>query len=326
MATPIFDCLRSNYHESKLIAVIREYAHGVIEDGPWFDRVIGTDDKTARGFCKLVRNIRSVRPDLAIVLPNSVRSALSIRLAGVKEVYGYRRNGRSWLLSGGPVPIRSQNGVLPTPMVQYYMKICRQLGLSLPDIVKPSLFLSDTLKKKGNQLLESYGIKSSDMVIGLNPGAKFGSSKCWPPRYFAELAELLKAQSDCKILLFVGPGEHQIAESIVEMSKTSIINTAPDRVDLALLKPLIRRCQLLVTNDTGPRHYAVAFDVPVVVIMGPTDPRYTATNLEKTVVLQEGLDCSPCHKKKCPHDHDCMLRINPQAVFEATQRLLEISG
>jgi heptosyltransferase-2 len=164
------------------------------------------------------------------------------------------------------------------------------------------------------------------MVIGLNPGAKFGSSKCWPPRYFAELAELFKKKWDCKILLFVGPGEDQIAESIVEKSKTNIINTAPDKVDLALLKPLIRRCELLVTNDTGPRHYAVAFDIPVVVIMGPTDPRYTATNLEKTVVLQEELDCSPCHKKKCPGNHDCMLRISSQAAFEASQRLLEISA
>jgi heptosyltransferase-2 len=211
-------------------------------------------------------------------------------------------------------------------MVQYYMEICRQLGLALPDTVKPSLFLSDTLKKKAEQLLESYGIKPNDVVIGLNPGAKFGSSKCWPPRYFAELAELFKGHWDCKILLFVGPGEDQIAESILEKSKTNIINTAPDKVDLALLKPLIRRCQLLVTNDTGPRHYAVAFDVPVVVIMGPTDPRYTATNLEKSVVLQEALNCSPCHKKTCPYDHDCMLRISPQAVFEASQRLLEISA
>jgi heptosyltransferase-2 len=323
MATPIFDCLRDNYPEAKLIAVIRNYVCGVIEDGPWFDGVIGTDDKTARGFYKLVCNIRSARPDLAIVLPNSMRSALSARLAGVRKIYGYRRNGRSWLLSGGPKPIQSKNGILPVPMVQYYMEICRHLGLELPGVVKPSLFLSDLLEKRGNQLLESHGIESNDMVIGLNPGAKFGSSKCWPPEHFARLAELLEAQWDCRLLLFVGPGEDKIAQSIVEMSKTTIINTGPDRVDLALLKPLVRRCQLLVTNDTGPRHYAVAFDVPVVVIMGPTDPRYTAANLDKTVVLREELDCSPCHKKECPHDHECMRRISPETVLEASQKLLE---
>jgi heptosyltransferase-2 len=324
MATPIFDCLRSNYPEAKLVAVIRDYVRGVIEDGPWFHRIIGTDDKTVRGFLELVRNIRSVKPDLAVVLPNSMRSALSVRLAGVREIHGYRRNGRSWLLSAGPKPIQSKNGILPVPMVQYYMEICHELGLELPNEIKPSLFLSDQLEKKGNQLLEGYGIEPSNMVVGLNPGAKFGSSKCWPPEHFAQLAELFKARWDCRILLFVGPGEDDIAKSIVEMSKAPIINTGPDRVDLALLKPLVRRCQLLVTNDTGPRHYAVAFDVPAVVIMGPTDPRYTAANLDKTVVLREELDCSPCHKKECPHDHECMQRIGPHAVLEASQKLLEI--
>ena len=325
MATPIFDCLRSNYPESKLVAVIRDYVSGVIEDGPWFDQVIVTDDKTVRGFYKLVLNIRGVRPDMAIVLPNSVRSVLSIRLAGTRKIYGYRRNGRSWLLSGGPMPIRSRNGIVPTPMVHYYTKIFSHLGLSLPDTLKPSLFLSDALERKGNELLLDYGIKPGDMVIGLNPGAKFGSSKYWPRKYFAELAELFEAEWDCKILLFVGPGEDQIGKSIVEMSRASIINTA-DKINLALLKPLIRRCQLLITNDTGPRHYAVAFDVPVVVIMGPTDPRYTAANLEKTVVLREELDCSPCQKKTCPYDHECMQRISPQAVLEASRKILEINS
>jgi heptosyltransferase-2 len=123
--------------------------------------------------------------------------------------------------------------------------------------------------------------------------------------------------------LFAGPGEDKIAHSITEKSHAPIINTAPDEVDLALLKPLIKRCQLLVTNDTGPRHYAVAFDIPVVVIMGPTDPRYTAAHLEKTVVLQKQLACIPCHEKVCRYGHECMTEIRPLEVFEACRKLLE---
>jgi heptosyltransferase-2 len=89
-----------------------------------------------------------------------------------------------------------------------------------------------------------------------------------------------------------------------------------------MLKPLVKRCDLLVTNDTGPRHYAVAFDVPVVVIMGPTDPRYTSSNLGKTTVIRIDLDCSPCHRKTCPTDHRCMTKITPEMVFEAGEKLL----
>ena len=324
MATPALDCLRQNYPEARLIGVIRKYVRGVVEDGPWFDQIIVSDDKTARGFCKLVQTIRGLNPDIAIVLPSSIRSALTVRFGGVKEIYGYRRNGRSLLLTGGPKPIRSENGILPVPMVEYYMEICRWLHLKIPELIKPSLFLSDSIQEKGDQLLDSYGIKPDDMVIGMNPGAKFGSSKCWLPEYFSRLAELFTGRWDCKILLFAGPGEEEIAQSIIEASKAPIVNTGPDKVDLALLKHLIKRSQLLVTNDTGPRHYAVAFDIPVVVIMGSTDPRYTAANLEKTIVLRYELDCSPCHKKKCPRDHECMLKISPNAVFEASQKLLEI--
>lgn len=322
MATPVLHCLRQNYPEARIIGVIRNYVKGVVEDGPWFDQIIGCDDKTAGGFAALLRAIRSFNPDSAVLLPNSLRSALTAWLGGAKKIYGYRRDGRSFLLSGGPKPIRAKNGIVPIPMVEYYLELCRWLGLKIPEEKKPRLFVSDSLQEKGDQLLDGYGIKPDDMVIGINPGAKFGSSKCWPPEYFAGLAELFAERWDCKILLFVGPGEEAIAQSIIETSTAPIINTGPDRVDLALLKPLIKRCRLLVTNDTGPRHYAVAFDIPVVVIMGPTDPRYTAAHLEKTLVVRHELDCSPCHKNQCPLDHKCMFMIKPEDVFQESEKLL----
>lgn len=326
MATPVFDCLRQTYPKAKIIGVIRRYVRGVVEDGPWFDRIIECDDKTLRGFFKLVRTIRDTNPDMAILLPNSIRSALMVWCGGAKKIFGYRRNGRSVLLTGGPKPRRAAKGFLPIPMVDYYMEICRWLDLRIPQETKPRLFLSDSLREKGRQLLAHYGIQPDDMVIGMNPGAKFGSSKCWPPQYFARLAELLQERWNCKILLFAGPGEEKIAQSILENSTAAIIDTSRDKVDLALLKSLVQRCRLLITNDTGPRHYAVAFDIPVVVIMGPTDPRYTAANLEKTVVLREDLDCSPCHKSICPSDHECMVTIKPEAVFQASRHLLENSA
>jgi heptosyltransferase-2 len=120
-----------------------------------------------------------------------------------------------------------------------------------------------------------------------------------------------------------GPGEDTIAQAILSKTKIPLICPASDEVDLEMLKPIVKRCSLLITNDTGPRHYAAALDVPVVVIMGPTDPRYTAVNLEKTAVIRADVHCSPCHKKICPTDHCCMKQITPQMVFEAGRRLLE---
>ncbi len=323
MATPVFSCLRQNFPRLAVTGVIRKYARGVIADGPWFDRIIDCEDKTVKGFFNLVTAIRNVRPDITLLFTNSFRSSLIAWLGRSRKIYGYRRNGRSFLLTGGPVPKRKKRRITPVPMVEYYLEICKALNLELPETTKPELFISSSLMEKGMRLLQKYEIKVGDQVIGINPGAKFGSSKCWPPEYFAKLAELLTQQWKCKILLFVGPGEKEIARTIIKKSKASIINTAPDKVDLSLLKPLIKRCQLLVTNDTGPRHYGVAFDVPVVVIMGSTDPRYTCTNLEKTTVLRKELACSPCHRKVCPEaHHNCMRLITPEEVMQACIELM----
>jgi heptosyltransferase-2 len=326
MATPIFDCLRAGFPEARLIAVVREYVRRVIDGGPWFDQILGSDDKSLAGLMDLVKELRALAPDMSIVLPNSFRTAFLARLSGSSKVYGYRRNGRSWLLTGGPRPIQTKEAkgcFVPIPMVEYYMGICTWLGLETSASRRPSLFIPDSVERQAQWFFERYGIGEGDRVIGINPGARFGSSKCWDPEDFAALADQLDNEWDCRILLFVGPGEERIADTIVERSRAPIINTGPDRVDLGLLKPLVKRCQLLITNDTGPRHYAVAFGVPVVVIMGPTDPRYTAANLEKTTVLQKDLACVPCHEKVCRHDHECMSSIRPKAVLEACRLFLE---
>ena len=326
MATPALECIRRNYSGASIIGLIRAYAAGVAADGPWFDQLIKIQDKTFGGFLNLIREIRRLNPDMAIVLPNSFRSALIARCGGVGKIYGYRRNGRNLLLSGGPAPKLNGGRVTPVPMAEYYLDICRWLNLSIDRHTRPRLYISGSVRERGRRLLKHYGIDPGEMVIGMNPGAKFGSSKCWPPEHFARLAELTADFYQCKLLLFTGPGEEAIAKAIVSRSRAPIIDTSPDRVDLALLKPLIQRCRLLFSNDTGPRHYAVALDVPVVVIMGPTDPRYTQAHLEKTIVLRRKSDCSPCHLKECNRDHGCMTEISPETVFEAGVQLLNKYG
>ena len=323
MATPTFDCIRQNFPAARIVGLIRRYARGVVEDGPWFDELIEINDKTIGGLLDLISQLRRLKPDLAVILPNSFRSVLIARLGGARRIYGYRRNGRTALMTGGPAPWRNNNHITPMPMVEYYMEICRWLNFDRPSQLKPRLFCSDTTLEKGARIIESYGIRPADMVIGMNPGARFGSSKCWPPEHFARLAEMILRQWDCKFMLFIGPGEQDLGQRIVKLSRAKIINTGPDKINLSLLKPLIQRCRLLITNDTGPRHYAVAFDIPVVVIMGPTDPRYTNANLGKTIVLRRELECAPCHHKECAQHHSCMAEISPQEVKRAVEQLLQ---
>jgi lipopolysaccharide heptosyltransferase II len=323
MATPVFECLRANLPQAKIIAVLKKNSQGILRDSPWVDDFVDADDKSWSGFREMRRQLRSHHPDAAILLANSLRSALTMRLSGIGTVYGYRREWRGPLLAGGPAVSRNTQGILPIPMVDYYLDICRWLGLEIPAPIKPRLFVSEALHQRGEVLSQKYGIDESDFVIGLNPGASFGASKCWPAEYFAELAEQCREHLATKIIIFSGPGEEAIVQAILDHTEADLIDTRASGIDLELLKPLIQRCNLMVTNDTGPRHYAVAFNVPTVVIMGPTDPRYTASNLEQTVIVRKELPCSPCHKKICSlQHHQCMRDIKPAEVFAAAETLL----
>jgi heptosyltransferase-2 len=322
MATPVFECLRTNLPQARILAVVKKMARGILHDSPWVDGFVDGDDKSWPDFVQMRRQLRTERPDAAILLTNSWRSALTTRLSGIKTVYGYRRDGRGVLLSGGPLPRRDGGRIVPIPMIDYYLDICRWLGLAVLDHPKPQLHIGPDVRRRGEALLSKLGITPADFVVGMNPGASFGSSKCWPVEYYAELAKMCRRSMEAKVIVFSGPNEGPIIQALVDRVGKDVIDLRPEHVDLEMLKPLVERCSLMVTNDTGPRHYAVAFDVPVVVIMGSTDPRYTNANMERTVIVRKELDCSPCHKKVCPKQHECMRQIEPAEVFAAAETLV----
>ena len=325
MAEPVIRILKSNYPNARIIVAVRKYAAKILVGHPNIDRLIPCNDKNFGGMQQLASAIRDESPDLAILLPNSFRSFLSVRWGGVKNIFGYRRGFRKLFVQGPTAPM--ENGrYQPVPMTDYYLELLKWMGLKIEGSITPHLYLTDEESERGEELLKQYGITAGDRVVALNPGAQFGSSKCWPPKYFAELAEFIQNRYPSKLLLLVGPGEDAIADEIVQTSQAEIINTGPDKVDLGVLKALVRRTDLLVTNDTGPRHYAVAFGKPVVVLMGPTDPRHTNCHLDQTVILREDLPCVPCHKKVCPIDHPCMIDMTPDKVFHSVQQILDQGG
>ena len=325
MAEPVIRILKNNYPEARLAVAVRRYAAKILAGHPGIDRLIPCHDKGLGGMQQLAGDIRDESPDLAILLPNSFRSFLSVRWAGVKNIVGYRRGFRKIFIKG-PKPPMENGRYQPVPMTDYYLELLKWMGLKIEGPVTPHLYTTDAESTRGEELLKQYGIAEKDRVVALNPGAQFGSSKCWPPKYFAELAERIQNRYSSKLLLLVGPGEEAIAEEIVRNSKAEIINTGPDQVDLGVLKALMRRSDLLVTNDTGPRHYAVAFGKPVVVLMGSTDPRHTNCHLDQTTILREDLPCVPCHKKVCPIHHPCMIEMTPDKVFNAVQPIMNKGG
>lgn len=325
MATPSFRCIRENFPNAKISLLLRPYVKGVIDGAPWFDEIIEYDPKSkhkqAGRYLSLVRKLRKEKYDLAFVLPNSFSSALISWLAGVNRRVGYVRDNRSWLLTDAIQRPKEKGRFLPSYMGDYYLRLCTSIGCKVGSR-NVELFVSSEDEKAIDRLFSKHGIANAKPKVLINPGASYGSSKSWTIEGFAETAKLLHKHLDCHVLLATGMEEKDLAKKIEDAAAGDIINLSQDHIGLELLKALVKKCSLLITVDSGPRHLAVAFNKPVVVLMGPTDPRYTQTKQEIGKVIREAVECAPCHLKTCPTDHRCMKRIKPERVAEAAVRLL----
>jgi heptosyltransferase-2 len=148
----------------------------------------------------------------------------------------------------------------------------------------------------------------------------------WPAEHFARACDRITRELALIPVLAPGPGEIGIAEAIAAQMKERAAVLIEDQPRLEDLKALIARSALVLTNDTGPRHIAVALRRPAVVLIGPTNPAHTALHLERQRVLRRDLPCSPCQLKICPIDHRCMTGLHPDRVVEAARDLLANSG
>jgi heptosyltransferase-2 len=322
MATPAFRALRASYPEAHLAVVLRPYVRPILLGAPWFDEAIAEDDRGIAGFRRVVGRLRRDRFDLAVILPNSFRTALEAFLGRARRRVGYARRRRSVLLTDPVAPPRDPRGrFLPTNMVDYYLTLCRYVGCQ--DLSpREELFVTDDCQARAEALFAKYDVRPDTQLLGINPGGAFGASKLWPAERFAAVADALAERPQARIVLFGSPSERPILEAVAAAMEHEPLLFEPGELDLDVLKPLVRRCSLLVTNDTGARHFAVAFGVPVVCIMGPTSPRYTDVNLERQIVVRVDVDCGPCQEKVCRTDHRCMTRITPEMVLAAAARLL----
>ena len=320
MATANFAAIRRHFPDARITLLLKPGRHLVVDGSPDFDEVIVASSRTVADIWRLARRLRALRFDLALLFPNSLRSALISFLAGIPQRVGYRRDMRSFLLTDVIEYEREGTKRRPVPMPFFYGKLCEQVGVTLEDS-SARLHVTEACEQAAREHIERLGIAPGEKLVGLHPGASFGSSKLWPGAHFAVTADALHREHGSRTILLVGPGEEAIANEIVRHMETPVINTSSDILPLDVLKPVIRDLQLLVTTDAGPRHYAAAFGTPVVTVMGPTDPRYSAVNLERSEVVRHDVPCGPCHLKVCPIDHQCMVGITPEEVLERVKDL-----
>lgn len=326
MATPAVRAVREAFPAAELVAVCKPYVADVLTGAPWFRDVLLYDRSgpRERRFWAVAGKLRRERCDAAVLFPNSFRSALLARVGGCRRVVGFSRYGRGLLLS---TKLRHRTDArgrfVPSPVIDDYNRLAVALGAADPGH-RMELFTTTADEAAADGVWRRFGLTRYPRVVGLNPGAAFGAAKHWPTEHFAALARMLTQRLGCGVVVLCGPGERDMARAIAEQSRSPHVHPLSDTpLSLGLTKAVVRRADLLVTTDSGPRHFAAAFGRPVVTLFGPTHIGWTETYYAKATHLQKPVECGPCQQRVCPQGHHhCMRDLTPDEVFAAADRLL----
>ncbi|HRX85736.1 MAG TPA: lipopolysaccharide heptosyltransferase II [Phycisphaerae bacterium] len=324
MATPALRALRVRFPNTHLSLLIRPNTRDVVRGLPGVGEVMTwRGNGQVREAWSTARALRRGRFDSALLLSNSFRSAATVWLAGIPRRVGYARDGRSWLLTDRVAPLRAGRRFAVVSTVHYYNALVRRLGGCDPgESMELATSPEDDAAVQGR--LEGWGIAEASPLVVINPGASFGVSKLWIPERYGEVADRLIAERGAAVVITFGPGERPLAQRVRDAMRHPAFLVDDPPGTLSQLKSLIRRCDLLLNNDTGPRHFAKAFNRRVVTVFGSTDPAWTHTDYPLERVVRIDLDCSPCHQKVCPLGHHrCMTDLTSDMVHAAAVELLD---
>jgi heptosyltransferase-2 len=329
MATPAIRAIRHTYPESVIIGVGRPHiVTDLLEGAPWFDHIIPWERQLRgpTGLWSVGQTLRKLRPDLAVLFPNSFRTAVLARLARCQQIVGYARYGRSWLLHRPLYHLRKDRAFVPRPIIDDYNCLARAVGTPEPGY-RMELYVTPQHKANADIFWHSHKLDTYSQVIMFHGGAAFGSSKHWPIGHFAQLARWITQCLQAAVVVLHGPQEASIASAIVHASRSPHVFHIGDTLppSLGLTKALLQRATALVTTDSGPRHIAAALGRPVVTLFGPTHIAWTETYYQYAIHIQKSLPCGPCQKRVCPlKHHRCMKDIKPTEVFNALKQILYI--
>ena len=264
---------------------------------------------------RLARALAAERADVAVLLPSSIESALAAWRWRAARRIGYATDGRAPLLTDA-LP-------LPAPrlhQVDEYAALLTPLGVSGGAMapawtLRPVWTLRDDsgLDAEIARLLVDAGVAADARLVGLHLGAAFGSSKLWPAEAFGRLAQGLAAAGLTPVLL--GTGDDADTAAAVIRAAGGPIASLVGRDRAVLLPRLLARLCCLVSGDTGVAHLAAAVDVATVTLFGPTDRRLTAPRGRRSRTLDRAAPCAPCFLPRCPIDHVCLTRIEPDEVL-----------
>lgn len=331
MATPTLQAVRAHFGgQLNLLGVMRPYVADVLSGSDWFDKKLFYDPRSPDpqlSSRNLIRSLRIERPDSILLLTNSLRTGVLAWLSGAKQRIGYAQYGRGPLLTD-KLKFEKQGGrFVPTSTMQGYLKLTRFLGCPQNKRWPISLETTTADELAADAIWKRLRLPSgSETVVFHNAGGWGGraASKSWPLDHAAELAVKLARDEGLTVLFLCGPKERAMAaKTVLAASHPRVKSLADQSLSIGLSKACIRRSRLMVSSDSGPRHFAAAFGIPLVTLFGPTHTAWGDTDYDRMITLQHEVPCGPCMQKTCPLEHHrCMQELTVKRVYAAVTQLL----
>jgi len=326
MSLPALEAIRSRFPKAHIAILARPWVADLYEQEPFADRVIrltaGRGASDLIGKWRIARALRRERFDCAILLQNAFEAALIVWLAGIPRRIGYARDGRAWLLTD-PIPAPAP-GEIPRHERFYYLAMLERAGLIETPGPDPVIALSRSAELRAAGARRFTELQLDGPVIGLSPGAAFGSAKRWVPERFAEAGARLAKELRASVAVFGSESERglcgQVATAI--QNRGIRVHNFAGETTLRAFVELAAACSLYLTNDSGAMHIASALDLPTVAIFGSTDETTTGPTGSRAMVVREQVECSPCLLRECPIDHRCMTRVSADRVVQAALAIL----
>jgi lipopolysaccharide heptosyltransferase II len=309
LSTVVLPNLRREFPEARVDFLAEEPSREVLEGNPNLHEALIFNPKRRSGFA-LVADVRKRKYDLVIDLFGNPRSAIITLLSGARYRVGFRLGWRRWCYG---IVVEPRGGEAHN--TDFNLDALRHIGIPVKDDA-PLFQVRNTDESFAEEFFREARILSRP-VVALNAGGGW-ASKRWPEASYAALGDRIAA--DAAVLLLWGPGEEECANRI--RSLMSMPASLIPRTSLRQLGAILKRCSVLVTNDSGPMHIAAALGTRVVAIFGPTNPELQGPVGSPHMVVQNArLNCLGCNFTTCPIDHPCMKELRVEDVHDAFLRL-----
>jgi heptosyltransferase-2 len=330
MSEPAISAVRRLFPLAEITLLVKPSIADLFAHHPAIHHTLVYDDRGRHaglsGKWTLARVLRRHRFDLAILFQNAFEAAVLAFLAGIPRRYGYATDGRALLLTD---PVAAPRRHQHRHQVGYYWDLMKPFGAQ-GDPPSPVLVVTRQEDLAIAARLADAGIAPSDFLIGLNPGSTYGGAKRWMPDRYAEAVNRLGERYErggrhIAVAILGAKGEEDLGRAVAARIRGKSV-VCSGQTTVRELMALTKRCQLFLTNDTGPMHIAAAFEVPTVAVFGPTDWRATAPFGGRFRVVKNDVACAPCLLRECPIDHRCMTGVTVDDVVEAARVHVEQAG